>query len=72
MLSPVSVGLKFGFLAVLYLFLMWVAMSSFFDLRRGARRPGPQVLDATGAYDASDVTAIEVVEPRLVVEGVSM
>ena len=36
MLEPVSVGLKFGFLAVLYLFLLWVARSALKDLRRGA------------------------------------
>ena len=34
-LAPVSVGLKFGFLVVLYLFLMWVALSA---LRRSAPR----------------------------------
>ena len=42
MLDPVSVALKFGFLAVLYLFLLWVARSALKDLRRGAaasRRP---------------------------------
>ncbi|MDQ6805589.1 MAG: FHA domain-containing protein [Actinomycetota bacterium] len=73
-LAPVSVALKFGFLAVLYLFLMWVAVSSLLDLRRG---PGgvtdgalrnPQ--DATGLYPAaagmSDVDGG--FEPRLVVE----
>ena len=27
-LEPVSVALKFGFLAVLYLFLLWVAWSA--------------------------------------------
>ena len=35
MLEPVSVGLKFGFLAVLYLFLLWVTRSAMKDLRRG-------------------------------------
>jgi hypothetical protein len=35
MLDPVSVALKFGFLAVLYLFLLWVARSALKDLRRG-------------------------------------
>ena len=35
MLQPVSVGLKFGFLVILYLFLMWVAWSAVRDLRRG-------------------------------------
>jgi hypothetical protein len=36
MLDPVSVALKFGFLAVLYLFLLWIARSALKDLRRGA------------------------------------
>ena len=36
MLEPVSVALKFGFLAVLYLFLLWVALSALRDLRRPA------------------------------------
>jgi hypothetical protein len=49
MLEPVSVGLKFGFLIVLYLFLVWVAWSVTRDLRRGraqgrgrGRGPGPR------------------------------
>ena len=37
MQDPVAVALKFGFLAVLYLFLLWVARSSFKDLRRPVR-----------------------------------
>jgi hypothetical protein len=32
-LQPVSVALKFGFLAVMYLFLVWVARSALRDLR---------------------------------------
>ena len=32
-LEPVSVALKFGFIAVLYLFLLWVVRSSLRDLR---------------------------------------
>jgi FHA domain len=69
-LQPVSVGLKFGFLAVLYLFLLWVALSSFFDLRRSSRRSVSQAPDATGMYAASDsLFALETdFEPRLVVE----
>ena len=59
MLDPVSVALKFGFLIVLYLFLMWVAWSATRDLRRG--RGGASALehapvapaDATGMYDAA-------------------
>jgi hypothetical protein len=71
MLEPVSVGLKFGFLIVLYLFLFWVATSSLFDLRRGtggARRTVPD--DATGVYAAAD-PLLELdgeFEPRLVVD----
>ena len=38
-LQPVSVGLKYGFLIVLYLFLFWIATSSLLDLRfRGRPR----------------------------------
>jgi hypothetical protein len=59
MLDPVSVALKFGFLAVLYLFLLWVASSALKDLRRGAaadaeaERRGPlpaQAPEATGIH----------------------
>ena len=32
MQDPVAIALKFGFLAVLYLFLLWVARSSLRDL----------------------------------------
>ena len=38
-LDPIAVALKFGFLAVLYLFLLWVARSALKDLR-GAERGG--------------------------------
>jgi hypothetical protein len=73
-LAPVSVALKFGFLAVLYLFLMWVAVSSLLDLRRGpggmaegAPRPAQ---DATGMYPAAAGMADldGDFEPRLQVE----
>jgi FHA domain-containing protein len=70
MLSPVSVGLKFGFLAVLYLFLMWVALSSFFDLRRGAKRASAPAAEGTGLHDAPAgvVGVSDLLEPRLVVD----
>ena len=48
MLQPVSVGLKFGFLAVLYLFLLVIARSAIKDLRRTVS-PAP---DATGFHAA--------------------
>jgi FHA domain len=70
MLEPVSVALKFGFLAVLYLFLLWVSRSALKDLRRtGESAARPVAADATGLYAASAAprTAGEI-EPRLVVE----
>jgi hypothetical protein len=47
-LEPVSVGLKLAFLAVLYLFLLWIARSALKDLR-GTVAPAP---DATGFHPA--------------------
>ncbi len=81
-LAPVSVALKFGFLAVLYVFLLWVARSALKDLRGGGRGgsgataggipfqgeaiPG----DATGLYSASTLGSADVAHraPKLVVE----
>jgi len=74
-LAPVSVALKFGFLAVLYLFLVWVARSALRDLRRagatGTPTPGAVALpDATGLYSASAAGVADLTgrSPRLVVE----
>jgi len=74
-LAPVSVALKFGFLAVLYLFLLWVARSALRDLRGPGsaylQPPGaPASPDATGLYSASAIGAVDLVAraPRLVVE----
>ena len=57
-LDPVAVALKFGFLVVLYLFLMWVARSALRDLRRGRadRYTGPSAdyEDATGMHVAAE------------------
>jgi hypothetical protein len=75
-LQPVSVGLKFGFLIVLYLFLMWVAWSAVRDLRSGrgtralpdraGRGSSP---DETGMYEAaSGLGELDGFEPRLLVE----
>jgi hypothetical protein len=53
-LDPVAVALKFGFLAVLYLFLLWMARSALKDLRRGtAQTAGAQYEQATGMHQAS-------------------
>jgi hypothetical protein len=51
-LDPVAVALKFGFLIVLYLFLLWVARSALKDLRRGA--PVQAYEDATGMHPATE------------------
>ncbi len=59
MLDPVAVVLKFVFLAVLYIFLLWVARSALKDLRRGvggAATPAPGAADydlATGMHSAA-------------------
>jgi hypothetical protein len=80
-LEPVSVALKFGFLAVLYLFLLWVALSALKDLRGAGDRipthPGRVPIkgeaipgDATGLYSASTLGGADVAHraPKLVVE----
>ena len=76
-LDPVSVALKFGFLIVLYLFLVWVAWSVVRDLRRGSRGRA-QVAesppsDATSMHAAIDPLEVDSngSEPRLLVERAS-
>ncbi len=67
-LEPVSVALKFGFLAVLYLFVLWVVRSARKDLRGGgmpfASDQGsdgaPFLPDATGLYSASALGSADV------------
>jgi hypothetical protein len=82
--EPVSVALKYGFVIVLYLFLLWVARSALKDMRgRGqpsAARVGDQLPagmaaavaapDATGMFSASTLGPVDVLSraPRLVVE----
>jgi hypothetical protein len=78
MLEPVSVALQFGFLAVLYLFLLWISRSALRDLRRPptagganpvARGAPTELPDATGLHPASQVAAsMGNGEPRLIVE----
>jgi hypothetical protein len=81
-LEPVSVALKFGFLAVLYLFLLWVVRSALKDLRGGGScsggggggavptASGAGTDDGTGLYSASALGSADVAHraPRLVVE----
>ncbi len=55
-LDPIAVALKFGFLAVLYLFLLWMARSALRDLRGSAG-----VADAGAAgHDMEDATGMHV------------
>jgi FHA domain-containing protein len=76
-LEPVSVALKFGFVAVIYLFVLWVVRSAGKDLRGGAAvAPGRSLpagvdpADATGLYSATSLGAApsQGRSPRLVVE----
>jgi pSer/pThr/pTyr-binding forkhead associated (FHA) protein len=57
-LDPVAVALKFGFLAILYLFLLWMARSALKDLRRSADdgyepAAAAAYADATGLHSAA-------------------
>ncbi|MCW3067958.1 MAG: hypothetical protein JWL67_583 [Solirubrobacterales bacterium] len=75
-LEPVSVALKFGFLVVLYLFLLWVTRSARRDLRAGGPVEGHRYAaegipaDATGMHSASTLGSADLSQrsPRLVVE----
>jgi hypothetical protein len=80
-LAPISVALKFGFLAVLYLFLLWVSRSALSDrprTRRAGEVPAPgaatsdgsYAADATGLHSASSVGRVDLTgrAPRLVVQ----
>ena len=71
MLDPASVALKFAFLVVLYLFLLWVSRSALRDL---SRQPGqarshwvdaPVEPEATGLHTAAPSLGDD---PRLIVE----
>jgi len=74
MVDPVSVALKFGFLAVLYLFLLWISRNALKDLRRTSATsaaPGyaaPPPSDATGIQSAQGRVPEGDADPRLVVE----
>jgi hypothetical protein len=76
MVDPVSVALKFGFLAVLYLFLLWISRNALKDLKRtsvaapgyGPAQQAP--IEATGIHSASTQGQVAEgdMDPRLVVE----
>jgi hypothetical protein len=69
MLDPIAVALKFGFLAILYLFLLWMARSALRDLRRGdgseAARPVASYDQGTGLHVASRGAGGDEGQPRL-------
>ncbi len=53
--EPVAVALKFGFLAVLYLFLLWVSRSALRDMRRGdGQALAADPIDVPGAQRLRD------------------
>jgi len=62
-LEPLAVALRFGFLAVLYLFLLWVMRMSLRDLR-GVATPGLE----TGYHDVAGAVAPATTDAWLVVE----
>ena len=73
MLDPVAVLLKYGFLAVLYLFLLWISRSALKDLRRSNDElaPGAAALPLAAASDGTSLhpaADLEGLDPRLVVE----
>ncbi len=72
--EPVSAALQFGFLAVLYLFLLWVSRSALRDLRQPPGRSAATLAagtspDATGLHPASQAPgAAGAIDARLIVE----
>ena len=70
--EPLAVVLKFGFLAVLYLFLLWVSRSALRDLARGYERSGSEPAaepvdlgDGRGSGQSRDGGLMSGMEPRL-------
>jgi len=66
--DPISVLLKYGFLIVLYLFLLWVARSVLKDLRRVRVTQAPGSAAAPEAPEATGFHAATGFDARLVVE----
>lgn len=73
MIDPASVALKFAFLAVLYLFLLWISRNALKDLKRTTLQTTsaagfvPPPADATGIQPIGGDAAVGL-DPRLVVE----
>jgi hypothetical protein len=81
MVDPISVALKFGFLAVLYLFLLWISRNALKDLKRTTAQTSatPYAPGLGGASDATGIQSASLgrspgapdprdLDPRLVVE----
>jgi hypothetical protein len=77
MIDPASVALKFAFLAVLYLFLLWISRNALKDLKRTTLQTtaapfagaGGSQSEATGIHSASTQGQVATdLDPRLVVE----
>jgi hypothetical protein len=68
--EPLAVALKFGFLLVLYLFLLWVARSALKDLSRGSETAAAGPVEPPGPRRRSSAPPAPVragVAPQLVV-----
>jgi hypothetical protein len=69
--DPLAVALKFGFLAVLYLFLLWVSRSALRDLTRGQEAVvASEPVDAPGgrrAQEGEGAGLLEHMSPHLTV-----
>jgi FHA domain len=50
-IGPLSVALKYGFVIVLYLFLLWVARSALKDMRAGAGARASRSAGGAGAHE---------------------
>jgi hypothetical protein len=75
MIDPASVALKFAFLAVLYLFLLWISRNALKDLRRttaqttaAAYAPPPEATGIQSASTQGRAPDFSDLDPRLVVE----
>jgi hypothetical protein len=69
--EPLAVALKFGFLAVLYLFLLWVSRSALRDLSRGVEpvthghAAAPPIVGSREREEPDGGSLLGVVDPRL-------
>jgi pSer/pThr/pTyr-binding forkhead associated (FHA) protein len=65
--EPLAVALKFGFLAVLYLFLLWVVRSAMRDLARSGGTAAAEPVEAPrpGRREKPDAGKRSGVKPRL-------